>query len=197
MHGSPSQRSLHNAPIFRRLLKVAVNGAHQCDFSNFAGPNGPNCRLSTRSHDPYHTDGTIHSCWPTVATSCTPHIRSHCMRRVTPRFLAVRLSSCLRLQRLCMRRMHPMMPGLDNHLVGLHRELSCYHSRNCSWRALPIRGVCWPRAGVRRGGGALVLAVRPHACLNNLGCQQLVFVGLAVSAFGASAAAAGRRHPQC
>ena len=147
-----SQRSLHSTPIFRLLLKVAVNGTHQCDFSNFARPNGPNCRLSTRSHDPYHTDGTIHSCWPTVATSCTPHIRSHCMRRVTPRFLAVRLSSCLRLQRLCMRRMHPMMPGLDNHLVGLHRELSCYHSRNCSWRALPIRGVCWPRAGVRRGG---------------------------------------------
>ena len=26
-----SQRSLHNAPIFRLLLKVAVNGTHQCD----------------------------------------------------------------------------------------------------------------------------------------------------------------------
>ena len=32
-----SQRSLHNAPIFRLLLKVAVNGTHQCDFSNFCG----------------------------------------------------------------------------------------------------------------------------------------------------------------
>jgi hypothetical protein len=31
----PSQRSLHNAPIFRLLLKVAVNGTHQCDFLNF------------------------------------------------------------------------------------------------------------------------------------------------------------------
>ena len=31
------QRSLHNAPIFRLLLKVAVNGTHQCDFSNFCG----------------------------------------------------------------------------------------------------------------------------------------------------------------
>ena len=30
-----SQRSLHNAPIFRLLLKVAVNGTHQCDFYNF------------------------------------------------------------------------------------------------------------------------------------------------------------------
>ena len=30
-----SQRSLHNAPIFRLLLKVAVNGTHQCDFHNF------------------------------------------------------------------------------------------------------------------------------------------------------------------
>ncbi len=29
-----SQRSLHNAPIFRLLLKVAVNGTHQCDFLN-------------------------------------------------------------------------------------------------------------------------------------------------------------------
>ena len=32
---APSQRSLHNAPIFRLLLKVAVNGTHQCDFLNF------------------------------------------------------------------------------------------------------------------------------------------------------------------
>ena len=30
-----SQRSLHYAPIFRLLLKVAVNGAHQCDSIEF------------------------------------------------------------------------------------------------------------------------------------------------------------------
>jgi len=35
-----SQRSLHNAPIFRLLLKVAVNGTHQCDFCNFCGARG-------------------------------------------------------------------------------------------------------------------------------------------------------------
>ena len=32
-----SQRSLHNAPIFRLLLKVAVKGTHQCDLLNFWG----------------------------------------------------------------------------------------------------------------------------------------------------------------
>ena len=37
---SLSQRSLHNAPIFRLLLKVAVNGTHQCDFQNFCGGLG-------------------------------------------------------------------------------------------------------------------------------------------------------------
>jgi hypothetical protein len=36
--GRISQRSLHDAPIFRLLLKVAVNGTHQCDFLNFCGP---------------------------------------------------------------------------------------------------------------------------------------------------------------
>ena len=35
-----SQRSLHNAPIFRLLLKVAVIGTHQCDSSNFCGNLG-------------------------------------------------------------------------------------------------------------------------------------------------------------
>ena len=30
-----SQRSLQSAPIFRLLLKVAVKGTHQCDFTNF------------------------------------------------------------------------------------------------------------------------------------------------------------------
>ena len=37
-----SQRSLHNAPIFRLLLKVAVKGTHQCDFLNFCRDLGPN-----------------------------------------------------------------------------------------------------------------------------------------------------------
>ena len=36
----PSQRSLHYAPIFRLLLKVAVKGTHQCDFTNFWGSFG-------------------------------------------------------------------------------------------------------------------------------------------------------------
>ena len=36
-----SQRSLHNAPIFRLLLKVAVKGTHQCDFLNFCGAIWP------------------------------------------------------------------------------------------------------------------------------------------------------------
>jgi hypothetical protein len=40
MHHWSSQRSLHNAPIFRLLLKVAVKGTHQCDFLNFCGPLG-------------------------------------------------------------------------------------------------------------------------------------------------------------
>ena len=34
---SASQRSLHNAPIFRLLLKVAVKGTHQCDLLYFCG----------------------------------------------------------------------------------------------------------------------------------------------------------------
>ena len=37
---SPSQRSLQDAPIFRLLLKVAVKGTHQCDFTNFWGSLG-------------------------------------------------------------------------------------------------------------------------------------------------------------
>ena len=40
-----SQRSLHNAPIFRLLLKVAVNGTHQCDFPNFCGQRCPTQQL--------------------------------------------------------------------------------------------------------------------------------------------------------
>ena len=36
-----SQCSLHNAPIFRLLLKVAVNGTHQCESLNFCGTYVP------------------------------------------------------------------------------------------------------------------------------------------------------------
>jgi len=44
---SPSQCSLHNAPIFRLLLKVAVNGTHQCESLNFCGDLCPNNQLTT------------------------------------------------------------------------------------------------------------------------------------------------------
>ena len=49
----PSQCSLHNAPIFRLLLKVAVKGTHQCESLNFCGALGPNddrdcCRAGER-----------------------------------------------------------------------------------------------------------------------------------------------------
>ena len=37
-----SQRSLHYTPIFRLLLKVAVNGTRQCDFLIFLRGFGPN-----------------------------------------------------------------------------------------------------------------------------------------------------------
>ena len=44
-----SQRSLHYAPIFRLLLKVAVNGTHQCDFLIFCGAFMPqHTRASAR-----------------------------------------------------------------------------------------------------------------------------------------------------
>ena len=45
----PSQRSLHSAPIFRLLLKVAVNGTHQCDFHNFGGALCSNCTTSIQT----------------------------------------------------------------------------------------------------------------------------------------------------
>ena len=44
-----SQRSLHNTPIFRLLLKVAVNGTHQCDSFNFCGSFGPQLRTTARA----------------------------------------------------------------------------------------------------------------------------------------------------
>ena len=56
---SSSQRSLHNAPIFRLLLKVAVNGTHQCDFLNFCGGFGPQrmmqySGINSPSHKSHH-----------------------------------------------------------------------------------------------------------------------------------------------
>ena len=36
-----SQFSLHNAPIFRLLLKVAAKGTHQCESFNFCGTSVP------------------------------------------------------------------------------------------------------------------------------------------------------------
>ena len=55
-HSCLSQRSLHDTPIFRLLLKVAVNGTHQCDSFNFCGSFGPQLTigLAARTLD-HHT----------------------------------------------------------------------------------------------------------------------------------------------
>ena len=37
LHDPSSQCSPYNAPIFRLLLMVAVNGTHQCESQNFCG----------------------------------------------------------------------------------------------------------------------------------------------------------------
>ena len=53
-----SQCSLHNAPIFRLLLKVAVNGTHQCESLNFCGAFCPN--VKTSAHAPAHERAQHH-----------------------------------------------------------------------------------------------------------------------------------------
>ena len=76
----PSQRSLHNAPIFRLLLKVAVNGMHQCDFLNFCGALGLQLNLAnigTPPQDPgrrasaaLHPESATRDWAPLAATRC-------------------------------------------------------------------------------------------------------------------------------
>ena len=53
-----SQRALHNEPIFRLLLKVAVNGTHQCDFPNFCGQQCPTMDkgVCVQQHVFFHID---------------------------------------------------------------------------------------------------------------------------------------------
>ena len=46
-----SQRSLHSASMFRLVLKVAVNGTHQCDFHNFLKILCSNCYLNEMGID--------------------------------------------------------------------------------------------------------------------------------------------------
>jgi hypothetical protein len=64
----PSQRSLHNAPIFRLLLKVAVNGTHQCDCRNFCG--GLGSQQEHPSNDP------LESLSPSAEPSWPPPLRA-------------------------------------------------------------------------------------------------------------------------
>ncbi len=58
-HVAASQRSLHNAPIFRLLLKVAVNGTHQCGCLNFCGSFGPQRDLHRSMVTPRSTLYTV------------------------------------------------------------------------------------------------------------------------------------------
>ena len=57
VHELASQCSLHNAPIFRLLLKVAVNGTHQCESLNFCGTSCPNLCRSDRSRSAHVPPG--------------------------------------------------------------------------------------------------------------------------------------------
>ena len=71
-----SQRSLHNAPIFRLLLKVAVNGTHQCDFQNF-------CEVQTSTlmarDETMESTAALHSDQITSRPSVQPlHLHASC-----------------------------------------------------------------------------------------------------------------------
>jgi hypothetical protein len=57
-HGSISQRSLQDAPIFRLLLKVAVKGTHQCDFINFCGGVTPQLLTTMGARGVRQTQGS-------------------------------------------------------------------------------------------------------------------------------------------
>ena len=70
-----SQRSLHNAPIFRLLLKVAVNGTHQCDFLNFCGGSG------SQHLDIWSACKSLHGMCLMHATCYTRHATLNCARR--------------------------------------------------------------------------------------------------------------------
>ena len=95
----PSQRSLHNAPIFRLLLKVAVNGTHQCDFSNFCGAYGSQLPLLPTRHQ---------TACPMAAP--TGHAQTHklssSLAATKPSSPATRLCINLRLQHLSIRLLH-------------------------------------------------------------------------------------------
>ena len=71
----PSQRSLHSAPIFRLLLKVALDWTHQCDFHNFWGALSSNCIPSIHA--------TLIQLWLPHPTHCK-HMRKCYGRCPTP-----------------------------------------------------------------------------------------------------------------
>ena len=73
----PSQRSLHNAPIFRLLLKVAVNGTHQCGFFNFCGALWAPTPLLANARHGRRACARIRAL-PRAATSVGVHCRAHC-----------------------------------------------------------------------------------------------------------------------
>ena len=56
-----SQCSLHSEPIFRLLLKVAVNGTHQCESLNFCGTVCPNPSVAVINQCG-HANECMHEC---------------------------------------------------------------------------------------------------------------------------------------
>ena len=75
-----SQRSLHNAPIFRLLLKVAVKGTHQCDSYQFLRGILPNATIEEHATSCRSTRQLHHKTYtlspaplPPVPASCPLH----------------------------------------------------------------------------------------------------------------------------
>ena len=61
-----SQRSLHIAPIFRLLLKVAVNGTQQCEFFNFCGAAMPQLQKARQAMCTCCIGACANACKPIV-----------------------------------------------------------------------------------------------------------------------------------
>ena len=123
-----SQRSLHNAPIFRLLLKVAVNGTHQCDFTNFCGASGPQLLSpppspTSKSHAVGGGESGLILLHKEKQPCNLPGFDQRCDWQ-TKLIDALSLYSP-ETATLVYTTIAPMTIGLGNHLVDLLRQLRC------------------------------------------------------------------------
>jgi hypothetical protein len=170
-HCQASQCSLHNAPIFRLLFKVAVNGTHQRESMIFTRSSAPIfvvvCLTCKRTAPEFNTSGAV-----CAFTARSPRVETHSWLPFRV-FLSVR--SALRLSRSYIVHEHRLNTFVKVTFwnVKFNNSLRPWHLTTYMFIRI-VKSQC-ARVQKHLCGSIVIVLSQWYYCIVHIPCSQILY----------------------